>query len=46
LGRKCVEAVMAMQPAGIIAGAVADDRILRQAIAQPSDDLAILEGAG
>src|SRR5271165_1755776 len=45
LGGESVETVMAMQPAGIIAGAVADDRILRQPVAQPCDDLTILEGA-
>lgn len=45
LGGKAVEAMMAMDPAGVVAGAVADDRVLGQAIAQPGHDLAVLERA-
>src|SRR3546814_3813599 len=43
LGAVCMETMVAMQPAGVVAGAVAYHRVARQAVAQPGQHLAILE---
>ncbi len=46
MGAEAAEAVEAVDPGGVIAGAVAEDRVVGQVVAQPDHDLAEIDAAG